>query len=159
MNTENSAGARIRGEYMHSDLTDKVIGTFYEVYNELGFGFVESVYEEAMTMALQAKNMDVQRQLAIPVWFRGQKIGVYQADLVINGCVLVELKACKNLDSAHEAQLLHYLRATEIEVGLLLNFGPRSQVRRMAFGNERKKISANQRKSAANGPGGSNGNA
>ncbi|MBZ5525769.1 MAG: GxxExxY protein [Acidobacteriia bacterium] len=144
---------------MHSDLTDKIIGTFYEVYNELGFGFLESVYEEAMTMALKAKSMDVQRQVAIPVWFRGQKIGFYEADLVVNGCVLIELKASKALDSAHEAQLLHYLRSTEIEIGLLLNFGPRSQVSRLAFGNERKKISANQRKSAANGLGRSNENA
>jgi len=159
MNSENPAGARIRSEYMHSDLTDNIIGTFYEVYNELGFGFLESVYEEAMTMALQAKSMDAQRQVAIPVWFRGQKIGFYEADLVINDCVLVELKACKVLDSAHEAQLLHYLRATEIEIGLLLNFGPKPQIRRLAFDNQRKKISAHQRKSAANGLCGSNENA
>jgi len=137
-------------EYKYSELTEQVIGAYYEVYNELGFGFFENVYEGAMAVALKSKGLDLQRQVAIPVWFRGQKIGVYEADLVINGCVIIELKACRTLEPAHEAQLLHYLRSTAIEVGLLLNFGPKPQVRRLAFGNERKKISANQRKSAAN---------
>jgi GxxExxY protein len=135
--------------YKHSELTEQIIGIFYEVYNELGFGFLEKVYEEAMTIALRERSLEFQQQASVPVWFHGQKIGSYDADLVVGGVVLVELKACKALEPAHEAQLLHYLRSTEIEVGLLLNFGPRPQVKRLAFENERKKISVHLRKSAA----------
>ncbi len=135
--------------YKHAETTEKVIGVFYEVYNELGFGFLESLYEEAMSVVLKAKGIEFQRQVRVPVWFRGQRIGFYDADLVVGGVVLVELKACKVLDPSHEAQLLHYLRSTDIEIGLLLNFGPKPQVRRLAFDNSRKGISVHQRKSAA----------
>jgi GxxExxY protein len=135
--------------YKYSELTEQIIGIFYEVYNELGFGFLEKVYEEAMVVALKEHEIAFQQQVPIPVWFHGQVIGSYDADLVANSVVLLELKACRTLDSSHEAQLLHYLRSTEIEVGLLLNFGPRPQVRRLAFDNERKKISVHLRKSAA----------
>lgn len=137
--------------YKHSELTEKIIGIFYDTYNELGFGFLESVYGQAMAVALKEHGIDFQQQVAVPVWFHGQRIGCYDADLLVAGVVLIELKACKALEPAHEAQLLHYLRSTDIEVGLLLNFGPRPQVRRLAFENERKKISVHQRKSAAKG--------
>jgi GxxExxY protein len=137
--------------YKHSELTERIIGIFYDVYNELGFGFLESVYEAAMAVALTEQGIPHQQQVSIPVFFRGQKIGTYDADLLVGGVVLLELKACKALEPAHEAQLLHYLRSTSIEVGLLLNFGPRPQVRRLAFENERKKISDHLRKSAAKG--------
>jgi GxxExxY protein len=136
--------------YKHSELTETIIGIFfYEIYNELGFSFLESVYEEAMTVVLKSRGIEFQRQVLVPVWFRGQKIGSYQADLAIGGVVLVELKACRILDPVHEVQLLHYLRSTEIEIGLLLNFGPKAQVRRLAFDNNRKGISVYQRSSAA----------
>lgn len=135
--------------YKHQELTEQIIGVFYEVYNELGQGFLEKIYEEAMARVLKARGFQVQQQASIPAWFRGETIGVYDADLVINSVVLVELKACKAIDPSHEAQLLHYLRSTEIEIGLLLNFGPRPQVRRLAFDNSRKKISAHLRRSAA----------
>jgi GxxExxY protein len=135
--------------YKHSELTEQIIGIFYEVYNELGAGFLEKVYEEAMAIAFQERSLQFEKQ--VPVWFHGHQIGSYDADLVVGGVVLVELKACKTLESAHEAQLLHYLRSTEIEVGLLLNFGPRPQVKRLAFENERKKISVHLRSSAAKG--------
>ncbi|HWF03727.1 MAG TPA: GxxExxY protein [Candidatus Angelobacter sp.] len=130
-------------------MTEQIIGIFYEVYNELGVGFLEKVYEEAMAASLKERGISFQKQVPIPVWFHGQTIGSYDAGLVVNGVVLVELKACKALDPSHEAQLLDYLRSTEIEVGLLLNFGPRPQVKRLAFENERKKISVHLRKSAA----------
>jgi GxxExxY protein len=136
--------------YKHQELTEQIIGVFYEVYNELGYGFLEKIYEEAMARVLKAKGFQVHQQASIPVWFRGQTIGVYDADLVINDVVLVELKACKALDPSHEAQLLHYLRSTEIEIGLLLNFGPRPRVCRLAFDNSRRKIGVHLRKSAAN---------
>ncbi len=137
--------------YKHTELTELVIGAFYEVYKELGIGFLEKVYQEAMMLVLRNKGIEVQCKVPIPVWFRGCKIGNYEADLLVAGVVLVELKAGKALDPSHEAQLLNYLRATEIEVGLLLNFGPRPQVRRFAFENERKGISVHLRSSAAKG--------
>jgi GxxExxY protein len=96
--------------YKHSELTEKIIGIFYEVYNELGFGFLEKIYEQAMAVALKERGIDFQQQVPIPVWFHGQTIGSYDADLVVNKVVLLELKACKALDPSHEAQLLHYLR-------------------------------------------------
>ena len=133
----------------HSALTDKIIGAFDDVYNELGYGFLESVYEEALAIALEEAGLRVQRQVSIKVWFRGQDVGDFRGDLLIDGAVLLELKAGRTLDKAHEAQLLHYLRATEIEVGLLLNFGEQPQFRRLLFDNERKKIRANPCQSVA----------
>ena len=137
--------------YKHSELTETIIGAFYEVYNELGVGFLEKAYREAMALVLRSKGIDVQCEVPIAVWFRGAKIGNYEADLIVAGVVLVELRAAKALDRSHEAQLLNYLRSTEIEIGLLLNFGPRLQVRRFAFENERKGISVHQRSSVAKG--------
>ncbi|MGO8795230.1 MAG: GxxExxY protein [Candidatus Sulfotelmatobacter sp.] len=133
----------------HSELTEKIIGIFYDVYNELGYGFLESTYAEALVMALEESRLGAAREVPVPVWFRGRKVGQYYADVIVGGVVLLELKASRALDSAHEAQLLHYLRATEIEVGLLLNFGLRPQFRRLLFDNERKKIRENPRESVA----------
>ena len=133
----------------HSELTDRIIGVFYDVYNELGHGFLESTYAEAMVVALKESGLTAAREVSVPVWFRGNKVGQYFADLLVNNAVLLELKAARTLDRAHEAQLLHYLRATEIEVGLLLNFGIRPQFQRLLFDNERKKIRANPCESVA----------
>ena len=123
----------------HRDLTEKIIGTFYEVYNELGFGFLETVYEEAMLIALRAKGLKVTQQVPVPVWFRGKNVGNFEADLVVNNLVIIELKAVRTIDDAHIAQLLNYLKATAIEVGLVLNFGHKAEFRRKAFDNQRKK--------------------
>src|SRR5262245_54332528 len=120
---------------MHKELTETIIGVFYEVYNELGHGFLESVYQRAFEIALTGKGLDVLHQIEVPVWFRGQKVGDFEADLLVNKCVLLELKAVRTLDSAHEAQMLNYLRATEIEVGLLFNFGIKPEFRRLVFEN------------------------
>ena len=133
----------------HSNLTDKIIGVFYDVYNELGHGFLESTYSEAMALALTESGLANAREVPVPVWFRGRKVGQYFADLVVESNVLLELKATRTLESAHEAQLLHYLRSTEIEVGLLFNFGPRPQFRRLLFDNQRKKIRGNPCESVA----------
>ena len=133
----------------YSELTERIIGVFFDVYNELGFGFLESTYSAAMMLALQDCGLEVARQVAIPVWFRSKKIGPYFADILVEHKVLLELKAGRCLEPAHEAQLLHYLRATEIEIGLLLNFGLRPQFRRLIFDNERKKIRGNPCKSVA----------
>jgi GxxExxY protein len=133
----------------HSELTEKIIGVFYDVYNELGHGFLESTYAEALVVALEESGLTAVREVPVPVWFRGRKVGQYYADLVVGGLVLLELKAARILESAHAAQLLHYLRATEIEVGLLLNFGVRPQFRRLLFDNERKRIRVNPCESVA----------
>jgi len=126
------------GRLKHRDLTQKVIGVFYEVYNELGHGFLESVYEAALEIALTSKGLTVFRQIEVPVWFRGKKIGDFTADMLVDKCVLLELKGGRALDPAHEAQLLNYLRATEIEVGMLLSFGLKPEFKRLAFDNSRK---------------------
>ena len=128
---------------LHNELTDKIIGVFYDVYNELGHGFLESVYETAMVIALREKGINVERQVEIPVWFRSQKIGVFFADLMVENLVIIELKAVRSFDPSHEAQLLNYLRATEIEIGLLLNFGVRPEIKRKIFDNPRKNIREN----------------
>lgn len=125
---------------MHEAITEKVIGVFYEVYNELGHGFLESVYEAAMEIALRASGLQVERQKPIDVFFRGQRVGHFCADLIVNGIVIIELKAVANFDRAFEAQLLNYLRATQIEVGLLLNFGPKPLLKRYIFTNDRKSV-------------------
>ncbi len=122
----------------HGVLTEKIIGLFYDVYNELGPGFLESVYEEALLIALQEVGLHTGRQVPIPVWFRGHKIGDFYADLVVENTVVLELKTARNIDPTHEAQLLHYLKATTFELGLILNFGPKPQVRRLLLDNEQK---------------------
>lgn len=115
----------------HAALTEKLIGTFYEVYNDLGHGYAESVYQNAMAIAFEADRVAFQREPEIDVSYRGQLIGSFRADFVIAGVVILELKAAYQLNQAHEAQLLNYLRASGIEVGLLLNFGPRPSFRRL----------------------------
>jgi GxxExxY protein len=133
----------------HAGVTEKIIGIFYDVYNELGYGFLECVYEESLVIALHEAGLAANRQIPLPVWFRGHKVGEFRADLLVEHCVLLELKSARSLDPAHEAQLLHYLKSTEVEVGMLLNFGVRPQFRRLLFDNERKKIRENPRKSVA----------
>ncbi|HUR99814.1 MAG TPA: GxxExxY protein [Pyrinomonadaceae bacterium] len=130
----------------HRELTDEVIGTFYEVYNELGHGFIESVYEKSLAIALREKGHEVLQQVDIPVWFRGQRVGDFDADLLIDKKVIAELKSARAIDTAHVAQLLNYLRATNIEIGLLLNFGPKPELKRLVFENSRKKFPEAQRK-------------
>ena len=119
-------------------LTEQIIGAFYEVYNELGSGFLESVYANSMQIALQERGLCVEQERPIQVWFRGRPVGDFRADLLVEGRVMVEGKALRALEPAHEAQLLNYLRATDVEVGLLMNFGPRAEFKRMVFSNSRK---------------------
>lgn len=135
--------------FKNREVTEKIIGVFFEVYNELGHGFLESVYEQAMVIALGQAGLAVKVQVPIAVYFRGRPVGDFKADLLVEDAVLVELKAARALEASHEAQLLNYLRGTAIEVGLLLNFGPKPEFKRMVFDNERKQISANPRSSAA----------
>ena len=123
----------------HKEITDKILHAFYKVvYPALGFGFLEKVYLNAMVIALRDLGLKVEQQVKIVVYFAGQIVGEYYADLVVEGCVVVELKAVQTLLEEHDAQLLNYLRATEYEVGLLLNFGPQPRFRRKIYDNERK---------------------
>jgi GxxExxY protein len=124
----------------HEQLTGKIIEVFYEVYNELGDGFLESVYETSMRLALTEAGLFVPPKMPLEVWFRGVIVGVFEPDITVENLMILEIKAARGIDPAHEAQLLNYLRATEIEVGLLLNFGPKPEFKRMVFDNERKKI-------------------
>ena len=122
------------------ELTYKIIGVYYDVYNELGHGFLESVYQKSLGFALQSAGLDACWPIAIPVTFRGQSVGNFEADMMVEKCVLLELKAVRQLDGSHVAQLRNYLRATDIECGLLLNFGLRAEFRRLLFSNAGKTI-------------------
>jgi GxxExxY protein len=118
---------------IHEQLTEKIIASFYQVYNALGYGFLEKVYHFALLHELRKRGMEVKTQAKIDVYYDGLLIGEYYADLLVENLILVELKAAEQLTSAHEAQLLNYLKATPIEVGLLFNFGPKPQFRRKVF--------------------------
>jgi GxxExxY protein len=123
----------------HDDLTQKIIGVFYDVYNELGSGFLESVYRKSMRMALTQAGLMVQSEVPVPVSFRGELVGIFRADLIVQDVVLIELKACEALAREHESQTLNYLKATAIEVALLMNFGPTPRFKRLIMDNEYKK--------------------
>ncbi len=131
--------------FKYKEITDIILKSFYEVYNELGAGFLESVYEKALNIVLTGYGMRVERQKDIPVFFRGNIIGNFRSDLIVNERVIVEIKAVRSLDSAHEAQLINYLKATDVEVGLLLNFGETPKFKRFAYDNKRKNISRDLR--------------
>ncbi|TSA10371.1 MAG: GxxExxY protein [Deltaproteobacteria bacterium] len=135
--------------FKYKEITDIILRSFYEVYNELGDGFLESVYENALYIVLTGYGLRIARQKDISVSFRGKVIGDFKADLIVNEKVIVELKAVRTLDPVHEAQLINYLKATNIEVGLLLNFGRKPEFKRFVYDNKRKNISDDQRRSAA----------
>ena len=121
--------------YLHSDLTDKIIRCFYTVYNSLGYGFLERVYENSLCIELKRAGLDVKSQYPISVFFRDELVGEYFADMIVDNCVIIELKACETLNKLHENQLVNYLKATEIEVGLLLNFGKKPEIKRKIYTN------------------------
>jgi GxxExxY protein len=148
-----NSNAETGSKLLYPELTEKIIGVYYDVYNEVGHGFLESVYSNCMYVALRSEGLNVARELPIPVYFRGTDVGQFKADLVVQGCILVELKAVQNPDRSHEAQVLNYLRGTQLEIGLLFNFGShKPQFRRFAFSNDNKKIRVYPRVSAVGGP-------
>lgn len=124
--------------YKHAGLTKRIIEVFYAVYNKLGYGFLEKVYENSMVIELRKRGDKVTAQHPIMVFYDGQVVGEYFADLVVNELVIVEIKAVSRLLKEHEAQLLNYLKATPYEVGLLLNFGPKPEIKRKVYDNELK---------------------
>ena len=121
------------------ELTRRIIGAFFDVYNDLGVGFLESVYRRAMAFALRDAGLAAEEEVPIEVMLRGRVLGCFRADLLVERSVILELKAVRAVEQLHEKQLLNYLRATDLEVGLLLNFGPRPSFRRLAFRNDRKR--------------------
>jgi len=125
-------------EYLHSDLTGKIIKAYYRVYNTLGYGFLEKVYERAMIIELKHAGLKSVSQHPIKVYYEGEDVGDYYADIIVDDRVILELKAAVSICEEHEAQLLNYLRATDIEVGLLLNFGKKPEHKRKLFENRLK---------------------
>ncbi len=125
-------------DFKHQELTEKVIKAFYGVYNTLGYGFLEKVYENAFVHELGKMQLAVKQQERVDVHYDGILVGEYFADVVVKDLVLVELKSSRQLIDKDEAQLLNYLKATKYEVGLLLNFGTKPEIKRKAFDNERK---------------------
>lgn len=119
--------------------TGKVLKAFYTVYNRMGYGFLEKVYENAMFLELKQSGCNVRKQYPIKVYYNTEEVGEYFADLLVDETVIVELKAAEVLAEEHELQLLNYLRATDAEVGLVLNFGRKPQFRRKLFENQYKK--------------------
>lgn len=117
----------------HRELTDAIINAFYQVYNTLGYGFLEKVYEHALAHELRKRGYTVVQQAPIKVYYDEQVVGDYYADLLVNNLVVVEIKAAEQIGPEHEAQLLNYLRATRYEVGLILNFGPKPQLKRKIY--------------------------
>jgi GxxExxY protein len=123
---------------LHEDITDKILKAFYKINNSLGYGFLEKVYENAMEIELQNIGCRVTKQKNIKVFYENKEVGDYYADLLVNDLVIVEIKASESLRKEHEAQLINYLKATDIEIGLLLNFGKKAEFKRKIFENERK---------------------
>ena len=118
---------------LHADLTEQIIKAFYKVYNTLGYGFLEKVYENALLYELKKDGLEALQQESIKVFYEGCLVGEYYADLLINSLVIVELKAAESLRQEHMAQLTNYCKATGVEVGLLLNFGKSPEVKRVLF--------------------------
>ncbi len=125
-------------DFKYKELTKKIIKLFYTVYNKLGYGFLEKAYENAMMKEFRREDIPAVSQFAIKVVYEDEIIGEYFADILVDNKVIVEIKAAKKLAIENEAQLLNYLKATDIEVGLLLNFGPKPEIKRKVFDNFRK---------------------
>lgn len=130
---------------LHSDITEKIIKAFYKVNNALGFGFLEKVYENSMVIELRKMGCKVLQQKNIKVYYEEEEVGDYIADLLVDDLVIVELKAAEAIHEDNEAQLINYLKATEIEVGLLLNFGKKAEFKRKVFANARKSTQTSQK--------------
>ena len=129
-----------KAEFIHEDITSKIIEAFYNVYNKLGFGFLEKVYHNAMQIELSKYFDNIVSQKTICVLYDGKPVGDYFADFLVNSKVIIEIKAVDTLANEHELQLLNYLKATNIEIGLLLNFGKKPQIKRKIFTNNKKNL-------------------
>ena len=124
--------------FKHTDITEKIIGAFFSVHNALGYGFSEKVYENALVIELRKMGLLVAQQPPIVVYYEGEVVGEFFADIIVEDKVIVELKSAKMILKEHEAQILTYLKATSYEVGLLLNFGPEAKHKRFGYDNAKK---------------------
>ncbi len=131
-------------ELLHKELTDRIIKCYYKVYNTLGYGFLEKVYQNAFAIELRKAGFDVKCQQPINVYYESELVGEYFADIVINNVIILELKARVKLQEEHELQLLNYLKATKIELGLLFNFGKNAEFTRKIFLNKSKNRKSDQ---------------
>ncbi len=122
--------------YKHSEMTEKIIGAAYKVHNTLGSGFLEKVYQNSLVIEIRALGFDVEVEKPVKVYYHGEVVGNYVADIIVDGKVLLEIKAIKELSGIHEAQILNYLKATGIEVGLLINFGRSVNIKRRIMDKE-----------------------
>ena len=123
---------------IHEDITKKIIEAFYKVYNKLGYGFLERVYQRALLLELKKEGFDCKEEFPIKVYYDNKIVGDYRADIIVNNCVIIENKAQSVLVEENEFQLINYLKATDIEIGLLLNFGKKPEFKRKIFTNDRK---------------------
>src|SRR5690348_3562699 len=124
---------------LYEETTNKIIRAFYSVYTKLGFGFLEKVYENAMIIELQKTGLCCTRQHPIKVLYEEIIIGDYYADIIVENSIILELKAVETICKEHELQLINYLKATDKEIGLLLNFGSKPQIKRKIFTNDKKR--------------------
>ena len=129
-------------EFLHKEITSKIIQAFYKVYNTLGYGFLEKVYENAMRIEISKSGLHVEQQKNIKVFYESEQVGDYYADLLIENLIIVELKAAETICDEHETQLLNYLKATDIKVGLLINFGKKAEIKRKIFLKKNKKLTS-----------------
>ena len=136
MNTDKNNSESL----LYIDITEEIISAYYYVYNELGYGFLEKVYENAMLIELKSRGFNVESQKIIKVHFKDSIVGKYFADIIVEDKIILELKSCEALAPEHEVQLFNYLKATNIEVGLLFNFGKRAAFKRKVFTNDNKKF-------------------
>ena len=124
---------------LYKEKTDLIINAFYKVYNRLGYGFLERVYHNSFIVELQRNGFDIKSEYPIKVTYDGVEVGDYFADIIVDNCIIIEVKATEQLREEHECQLINYLKATEMEVGLLFNFGRMPSFKRKLFTNDRKK--------------------
>ena len=125
-------------ELLHKELTDKILKAFFDVYNEMGYGFLERVYQNSLFIELKARGFKVEAQKQIKVFYKGYEVGEYYADIVVDDLVILELKAAECMVEEFESQLINYLRGTNMEVGLLLNFGKKPEFIRKVYENKRR---------------------
>jgi len=123
---------------LHQEKTQKIIQAFYKVYNSLGYGFLEKVYQNALLIELRRMGFKCESEVPVKVFYEGFQVGDYRADIIVDDCIIIENKAAEALAEENEFQLINYLKATNIEVGLLLNFGKKPEFKRKVFSNERK---------------------
>ena len=128
----------MENNYLYSELSGKILKAYYNVYNTLGFGFLEKVYENSMMIELRKFGLECRQQQHIDVFYDDERVGDYFADIIVEEKIIIELKAAKTLSADHEAQLVNYLRATDVEVGLLLNFGKKPQHKRRVLTDDYK---------------------